>query len=406
MKIFKIQWMVLVLAMALLLWAPVSGTARAVEVKFLDLSDFTGPVAGLAMPGSMGMEDYIKDLNAKGGIDGVKIKYIGVDTRYDVARGISAFKRYWRDPKVVAGTIVSTPLGKVLGALTRKEKVVFYTPGDGEYQAHIGNFFLYGPAYQDAYATSIDWILADWKKKGKSGMPKVGVLSWDNPYGHEMTRGGKEYAESKGVTVLPSELFPPGSLKHDVYLNRLDKAGADYIYVGGVDPTQTNVMRDASRMGLTKKIQFISDYWGPSTLGVGLHPKALEGMVLVSFFLRGAEAKNNPLMKRLWTTYRKQPMDKMNEGYGIGMLLGMSLEAALRDAIKRVGPDKLTREEVYNSYLHLAGQGRKGVGGACAYGPKSRRGTEEVKLYRLTDGKIVPITDWVKTPDAVSLYKW
>ena len=291
MKIFKIQWMVLALAMALLLWTPVSGTAQAAEVKFLDLSDFTGPVAGLAMPGSLGIEDYIKDINARGGVDGVKIEYIGVDTRYDVARGISAFKRYRRDKKVLVANIVSTPLGKVLGALVRKEKRVLLTTADGEHQAHIGNFFLYGPAYQDAYAATIDWILADWKKKGKSGMPKVGVLSWDNPYGHEMTRGGKEYAESKGVTVLPSELFPPGSLKHDVYLNRLAKAGADYIYVGGVDPTQTNVMRDATRMGLTKKIQFISDYWGPSSLGISHHPKALEGMVIVSFFLRGDEAR-------------------------------------------------------------------------------------------------------------------
>lgn len=406
MKILRIQWSVLFLVTALLLWAPVSGTAQAEEVKFLDLSDFTGPVAGLALPGSMGTEDYIKDINAKGGVDGVKIKYIGVDTRYDVARGLSAFKRYRRDPKVVAGTIVSTPLGKVLGALTRKEKRVFYTPGDGEYQAHIGNFFLYGPAYQDAYAATIDWILEDWKKKGKSGKPKVGVLSWDNPYGREMLRGGKEYAESKGITVLPSELFPPGSLKHDVYLARLNKAGADYIYVGGVDPTQTNVMRDATRMGLSKKIQFISDYWGPSALGTSLHPKALEGMVVVSFFLRGDEAKNNPLMKRLWTTYRKQPMDKMNEGYGIGMLHGMNLEGALKDAVKRVGPDKLTREEMYNSYQRITGQDRQGVGGASAYGPKSRRGTEVVKFYRVTDGKIVPITDWVKTPDAVALHKW
>jgi len=406
MKICKIQWTMVVVALALLVWAPGSGAAQAAEVKLVDLSDFTGPVAGLALPGSIGLEDYIKDLNARGGVNGVKVKYIGVDTRYDVSRGISAYKRYKRDKKVVVVQTVSTPLGKVLGALTRREKRVLLTPADGEHQAHIGNFFLYGPAYQDAYAATIDWILADWKKKGKSGMPKVGILSWDNPYGHEMTRGGKEYAVSKGVKVLPSELFPTGSLKHDVYLNRAAKAGADYVYVGGVDPTQTNVMRDASRMGLTKKIQFVSDYWGPSTLGVGLHPKALESMVLVSFFLRGAEAQNHPLMKRLWATYRKQPKEKTNGGYGIGMLHGMNLEAALKDAIKRVGPNKLTREEVYNSYQRITGLDKKGIGGPCAYGPKSRRGSEMVKFCKVTGGKIVPITGWVKTPDAVSLYKW
>ena len=406
MKSCKMIWTIVSIALALLLWVPVSGTVQAAEVKFLDLSDFTGPVAGLALPGSLGTEDYIKDINARGGINGVTVKYIGVDTRYDVARALSSFKRYRRDRSIVAGTIVSTPLGKILGRLTRREKRVITVPGDGEHQAHPGNFFLWGAPYQDAYSASIDWILKDWEEKGKTGSPKVGVLSWDSPYGREMLRGGKEYAESKGVTILPSELFPPGSLKHDIYLTRMNQAGADYIYVGGVDPTQTNVMRDAFAMGLTKKIQFISDYWGPTALGISLHAEALESMVVVSFFLRGAEAQQHPLMKRLWTTYRNKAPEDMNEGYCIGVLTGMNLEAALKDAIKRVGPNKLTKEVVYDSYLTLEGLDRQGVGGPANFGPKSRRGSRMLKFYQVRSGKIVPITDWVEAPDSVSLHQW
>jgi len=260
--------------------------------------------------------------------------------------------------------------------------------------------------YQDAFAATIDWILSDWKKKGKTGSPKVAVLSWDNAYGNEMLRGGKEYAEKNGITILPSELFPPGSLKHDVYLTRLDKAGVNYIYVGGVDPTQTNVMRDATALGLTKKIQFISDYWGPSSLGVSLHPDALEGMVVVSFFLRGQEAANNPLLKELWTTVRKKPMDKLNEGYGIGVTAGMNLVGAVKDVIKREGAGKVNREEVWKSYQNITGMSHDGILGPCTYGPNNRNGSDVVKFYKVTGGKIVPITDWVKAPDAVSLHKW
>lgn len=234
----------------------------------------------------------------------------------------------------------------------------------------------------------------------------MAVLSWDNAYGREMLRGGKEYAEQKGVKVLPSELFPPGTLKHDVYLTRLEKAGANYVYVGGVDPCQTNVMRDATRLGLTKEIQFISDYWGPSSLGISLHPEALEGMVIVSYFLRGAEAQNHPLLKRIWTTYRKQPPEKMNEGYGMGVAVGITLVGAVKDAMKRVGRDRLTRDEIYKSYQSITGLSREGILGPCAYSPTSRRGSEVVKFYKVMGGKIVPVTDWVKTPDAVSLHKW
>jgi len=402
------RWIVAVISAAVLGWAllPLPAGAQEAQVSFLDLSDFTGPVAGLALPNSNGIEDYLKDLNAKGGVDGVKINYIGVDTRYDVARALSAFKSYARDPKVVAMEIVSTPLGKMLEALTRGQKFVCLVPGDGEFQAHIGNFFPWGPTYQDAFAATVDWVLEDWKKKGKTGEPAIAVLSWDNAYGREMLRGGKEYAEKRGVKVLPSELFPPGTLKMDVYLTRLEKAGANYVYVGGVDPTQTNVMRDASRLGLTKDIQFISDYWGPSSLGISLHPEALEGMVIVSYFLRGAECQNHPVTNRLWTTYRKEPPEKMNEGYGMGVGVAITLVGAVKDAIKRVGPQKVTRDEVYQSFQNITGMSREGILGPCAYSPTSRRGSQVVKFYKVTGGKIVPVTDWVKTPDAVALHKW
>jgi branched-chain amino acid transport system substrate-binding protein len=379
----------------------------AKEISFLDLSDFTGPVAGLALPGSMGLEDYLKDINARGGIEGLKVKYIGVDTRYDVARALSAYKRYRRDKNVLCVNIVSTPLGKMLERLRRREKLVIMIPGDGEFQAHPGNFFPWGPVYQNAFSATIDWILADWKKKGMSGAPKVAVLSWDSAYGREMLRGGKEYAEKNGVEMLPSELFPVGSLKHDIYLNRLSQTGANYVYVGGVDPVQTNVMRDATALGLTGKIQFISDYWGPTTLGTSLHPDALEGMVVVSFFLRGKESLYHPLINRIWKTYRNEAPEKMNESYGMGIAWGMNFEAAVKDAIQRVGKNKLSREEIFNSYTNnLSGLSRAGIQGPCTYGAESRNGSMVVKFYRVTDGKIVPVTDWVKTPDAVSLHQW
>ena len=400
------RWRMAIFCVAIFGMGLLAGNVLAKEVTFLDLSDYTGPVAGLALPGSMGTEDYLKYINSKGGASGITFKYMGVDTRYDVARAISAFKRQRRNKNVVAVGIVSTPVGKMMQALTKRERLVTHIPGDGEFQAHPGNFFAWGSVYQDAFSATIDWILVDWKKKGKSGAPKVAVLSWDSAYGREMLRGGKEYALSKGINLLPSELFPVGSLKHDVYLTRLDKAGADYIYVGGVDPVQTNVMRDATALGLTKKIQFISDYWGPTSLGISLHPEALEGMVVVSFFIRGQEAFDHPLMKELWTTVRNRPMNKFNEGYGIGVTAGMNLVGAVKDVVKRVGAGKISREEVWNSYQNITGMSREGILGPCTYGPNNRNGSDVVKFYRVTGGKIVPITDWVKAPDAVSLHKW
>lgn len=59
-------------------------------------------------------DDYIKDINARGGVDGVKINHIVVDTRYDTARAVSAYKRYSAQPKLLMVLAVSTGAAKAL----------------------------------------------------------------------------------------------------------------------------------------------------------------------------------------------------------------------------------------------------------------------------------------------------
>ena len=373
------------------------------EVAYLSLADYTGPIAGLNVPADMGLEDFIKEVNAKGGVDGVKIKFIGIDTRYDVARAVSAYKRYRRTPRLLMVNSISTGIGKAVARLIERDKKAQLVPGDGEFQAHIGRTFLWGPAYQDAFAATLDWIMDDWKKKGKSGTPVVGYLSWDNPYGREHLRGGKEYAEKLGIKFLPPEFFPPGTLKHDVYLTRLAKAGADYIHAGGVDPTPTNVIRDGHALGLTKTIQFTTDYWGPTALGIGVHAEALEGTVITSFYERGEDARNNPFVTGQWKKYRGS-MDKFNEVYGMGMSWGMTYVAGLKKALKTAGYDNLKANHMYKAYQELTGLKKHDIQGPCAYSPKSRLGSKVVKIYRVKDGKIVPITGWREVPNAVGLH--
>jgi branched-chain amino acid transport system substrate-binding protein len=400
----KILCGVLIFAFLFVIGVFQSGAAEK-EVTYLSLADYTAAIAGLNVPADMGCEDYIKELNAKGGVDGVKIKFIGVDTRYDVARGVSAYKRYRTASKLLVTNAIGTPIGKAVAPLVSKDKLITLVPGDGEFQANLGRVFIWGPAYQDALAATVDWLLADWKKKGKTGMPKLGFISWDSPYGKEPLRGGKEYAEKMGVQLAPPEFFPAGTLDHTVYLSRLAKAEVNYIFVGGVDPTPTNVIRDAHKLGLTKTIQFFCDYWGPTSLGTRLHPEALEGTVIGSYYLRGDDARKHPLAN-LWTKYGRGKLEDMNEVYTIGMAWAMTFEAALKIALKEVGYKKLDGEVIYQTYQKLTGIQRAGLQGPCAYSPTSRRGSWEIKFYQVRAGKVVSISDWIKAPDAVSLHKF
>lgn len=400
------MWILPVLSL-LLLALPSLVPAQEKSVAWFSTGPLTGPGSAAVLPVVEGMSDYVKELNDRGGVDGVKIKFIAVDDRYDAARGISAYQRYRKEPKLALVHVYQTAATKGIQPMLERDKNALITPGGGSFQAKIGRVFLATVPYQDAFGAALDWMVADWKKKGQSSPPVVGYMGWDNPAGKETLDGAKEYAEKLGVKFLPPEFYPPGSLKHDTWLTRLAEQGANYVYIQGVDPAHTNIIRDAHALGLTDKIQFVCDVWGPlSTVGLRLYPKELEGVVLCASYLHGDERLKHRLA-HLWTKYQKKPIEDMPDFYMMGLSQGMIFEAALKIALKDAGYDKIDGDAMYNALQKLTDQDiSEGIIGKIDYSPTSRRGTRQVKFYRLTGGKHVPISDWLTCPDTIALHKW
>lgn len=384
---------------------PTSGIGAEKYVTYLGLEDFTGPIAGITVSFNEGLRHHINYVNDQGGVDGVKIKPILLDTRYDTSRAVSAFKRYRREHKLVFILITSTGVGKALYPLTVRDKVPIQVPGVGYFQNLLGWAITYAPPYQDMFGASMDWMVDDWKKKGNPGKPVVGYMGWDNPFGRENLLGGREYAEKIGVKLLKPEYYPVGSLKHDLWLTRLKDQGAKYIFVSGTDPENSNVVRDAYALGLMKDVQLISGVWGTTMeTGVAAHPEEFEGEVICSPGIRGVDARTHPLAK-LWKRYTKSK-PPVQFSYMLGMSLGIMFEKALKVAVQDVGYEKLSGEAVYRALQKITGEDTKGITGPIDLSPTSRRITRDVKFYRVTGGKIVPITDWRRCPDTVSLHKW
>jgi branched-chain amino acid transport system substrate-binding protein len=418
----KTKFIVAVVSTVLILSALLAVTACAPSttppptekvVTYVSIGDYTGPIAGLNVPADRGCEDMFKEINEQGGVDGINVNAIFIDTRYDTARGVSAYKRYRTEPKLLVVNAIKTDVSKAIDPMTAKDKVIRLTAGDGEFQANIGWCFIWGPVYQNAFGATIDFILADWKKKGESGMPTIGYMSWDSAYGREPLRGGKEYTEKMGVNLLPPEFFPLGAADHTVWLSRINNAGADYCIIGGVDPTPSLILRDAMKLGLNETIQFVdATYWGPTeAVGVKTHPEATEGAWVISFYLRGDEAWSLPLAQEMIPKYQGKSVDEfrkvMASHYLTGMGWALVYQEALKRAIQDVGYQDLDGEAMKKAYESLNGTDvTQGIQGLNTYSPTSRQGSDTVKFYQIKGGKEVAISDWTKVPDCVSLHDW
>ena len=401
-----IKVLVMIFALLLFVAVPLMAACAPAEEKvarLLRLGDYTGPIAVLSIPADQGVEDYFAYVNDRGGVDGVKLILVSIDTRYDVARGVSAFVAHQYDPMLLMVDPVSTPMTEALAPLIADRGFINYGTCDGKFQAELGRTFLWGVPYQDGFAAFIDWAVEDWQAKGNPGTPTMGYINWDNAYGYEYMKGGQEYADLLGVTLLDPEYYPTTELDHSPYLMRLRDGGANYIFVGGVEPAGTNVIRKAYEMGLTDDIVFCADWWGVSKAGASAHADELEGALIVSFFLRGAEAEQT-FAGDLWVESGRGTLEDMNEVYAMGVALSKNFEEGVRLALQEVGYEGLDGEALYDAFQQLTGMERLGVVGPCAYDEDDRRGSTVVKFYQVQNGEIVAITDWREAPDSVSLH--
>ena len=62
-------------------------------IKIGTIMDMTGPAADNLMPYAIGVRNYFKYINDKGGINGRKVKVIVEDDRYTIPMAMAAFKK-------------------------------------------------------------------------------------------------------------------------------------------------------------------------------------------------------------------------------------------------------------------------------------------------------------------------
>lgn len=385
------------------------GTAPAGDktVTILWSGMLTGPGASLVVPLANGTKDSITELNAQGGIDGVKVNLILSDDRYTSSRAMSFYQRNRKIPKLAFLYCSGTPQAYILYPIMTRDKLPMLTTGGGRFQKYPGWVFIFVNPYPNMVGSGIDWAIADWKKKGKPGMPTFGYIGWAGPSGLEATNGSDKYAQQKGVKWLPPVFTPPGTLKYDTWLTSMDQQGADYIYIHMVDPDQTYTVRNAYQLGLTKKIQMISSYYGlMDRIGLQLvKPEVVEGTVVASPCLLGDERLKNPLAK-YWTKYRKKPLEEMPAYYLLGVGMAKIMEKAIRLTLKEVGYEKFNGEAVYRVLQKLKGDITQGILGPAELSATNRMLSSKIRYYRVTNGKNVPISGWTDPPDCLSLAEY
>ncbi|MDH5538667.1 MAG: ABC transporter substrate-binding protein [Rhizobacter sp.] len=350
-----------VAGLASLATAP-SAQAQAKEQFFPVLVYRTGAYAPNGVPFANGYVDYLKLVNAKGGINGVKVVWEECETGYATDKGVECYERL---KGKFGGATVFQPLSTgITFALTEKapgDKIPLITSGYGRSESADGGVFKWNFPLVGTYWVAAD-ILTQYVGKKEGGLDKlkgkkIALVYHDSPYGKEPIALLQERSKMHGFEVQLLPVTHPGVEQKSTWL-QIRQSRPDYVFLWGWGVMNSTSIKEAVATGYPREKMY-GVWWSgaePDVKDVADGAKGYNALALQ----HGAEPNAKITKDVLAMVHAKGqgtgPKEEVGEVlYMRGVSAAMLAVEGVRRAQERFGKGKvMTGEQARWGYENLA----------------------------------------------------
>jgi len=301
--------------------------AQAPPIKYGTMHPLTGVYSVLGRDQQRATELAVEEWNAKGGLLGRKIVWVHRDDQLNGAVALRRAKELVEEEKCdfIGGTL-SGAISLAINEFACKNQIpyVAYCQSDmvlGSDQCKFGAAFMVIP-YMAALAMS------------KYAFEHVGkrwyAITADYRWGHSLLEGWLWQSEQMGGKFLGNVYAPLGATDFSTYFAKIMAANPDFIVMNNLGADQTAAIKQASELGLTKKMKIFCTKTAMHTikeLGPAYNENIYGGK---TFFwkLRDKYATSRKFMDNYMKRYG-QPIEQDGEsGYVATHVLFMAVEKA------------------------------------------------------------------------------
>ena len=388
--------------------------AQAQEQFFPVLVYRTGAYAANGNPWANGYVDYLKLINAQGGINGVKLTYEECEFGYATDRGVECYERL----KGKNATLFQSLSTGVTFALTDKatvDKIPLITAGYGRSESQDGSVFTWNFPLLGSY-----WVGADVaiqhigkqeggldKLKGK----KIALVYHDSPFGKEPIPLLQERAKMHGFELQLLPVAHPGVEQKATWL-QIRRDRPDHVLLWGWGVMNSTAIKEAQATGYPRE-KMLGIWWAgaePDVKDVGAGAKGYSALTLQ----HGAEPNSKVVKDMLAMVHDKGQGTGPKEEVGSvlymrGLISAMLGVEGVRQAQERYGKGKvMTGEQVRwgleNLNLDqgkLDAMGFAGVMRPVQTSCTDHMGSSWVRVHTWDGSKWAFSSDWYQADDKV-----
>ena len=221
-------------------------------IKFATLMDFTRVYTFVTSEYSQGQQDYIRLVNAEGGVDGHPVSLTIKDHASHPQQGIALYNEALRDGNVFFD-FLSTPVANAVMPRANADKVPMIAFAHGRADAIDGEAFPYvfpcAAIYRSQAALLMQYI--DQHAGGLKGK-KIAFVHIDSPFGKEPIALLDALVKDKGFTLQKFPYPVPGTEQAATW-TEVRRFRPDVVILWGAGPMQAGSIRGAISNGIPPK---------------------------------------------------------------------------------------------------------------------------------------------------------
>jgi len=220
------------------------------EIKLGQTMPYSGSASGYGIMGRVEAA-YYEMINAKGGVNGRKIRFISLDDGYSPPKTVEQTRKLVEQEEVFAivgslGTPTNSAVQRYLN--DRKVPQVFISTGASKWdnpKSFPYTIALY-PPYRLEAETFAKYLLANRPNA------KIGTFSQNDDAGRDYLIGLKEGLGDKAATMIVKEVtYETTDPTVDTQIVKLKAAGVDTLYTGGTPKYVAQAVRKIAELGWT-----------------------------------------------------------------------------------------------------------------------------------------------------------
>lgn len=216
----------------------------------------SGDLASYGLPSVNAAKLVAKDLNAKGGVNGMQVEIVAVDDQCKPEQATNAATKIVADKVgIVLGHICSGATKAAL-PIYKDAKVVLMSP------SATSTELTQSGSYANFFRT-ISYDLIQGKAAaefatGELKVKKIAVIHDKGDYGKGFAESAKKAIEDgKAAKVVLFEGITPGGVDYSAVIQKIKASGADAVLFGGYHPEASKIVIQMHKKGL--KVAFVSD---------------------------------------------------------------------------------------------------------------------------------------------------